>query len=104
MPTGDVRAHTAWVMQGVTGLDRATLEGSIFPIGSDEALPFDDCIAMIRDFFEHETEAQEAIPDGPQALRALSEQAQIVLLTNVPRHATESEISEQNLVDGTKIR
>lgn len=31
MPTGDVRAHTAWVMQGLTGLDRATIEGSIFP-------------------------------------------------------------------------
>lgn len=31
MPTGDVRAHAAWVMQGLTGLDRATIEGSIFP-------------------------------------------------------------------------
>lgn len=31
MPTGDVRAHTAWIMQGMTGLDRATIEGSIFP-------------------------------------------------------------------------
>jgi uncharacterized protein (DUF1501 family) len=31
MPTGDVRTHTAWIMQGLTGLDRSTLEGSIFP-------------------------------------------------------------------------
>jgi uncharacterized protein (DUF1501 family) len=31
MPTGDVRAHTAWIMQGLTGLDRSTLEGAIFP-------------------------------------------------------------------------
>ena len=70
-------------------LVRYQLEGSIFPIGSDEAIPFDDCIALIRDFFEHETEAQEAIQGGPEVLQALSEQVQIVLLTNVPRHATE---------------
>jgi uncharacterized protein (DUF1501 family) len=31
MPTGDVRAHAAWIMQGLTGLDRATIEGSVFP-------------------------------------------------------------------------
>lgn len=31
MPTGDVRAHMGWVMQGLTGLDRATIERSIFP-------------------------------------------------------------------------
>ncbi|MEP1588527.1 MAG: DUF1501 domain-containing protein [Tateyamaria sp.] len=41
MPTGDVRAHAAWVMRGLTGLDRATLEGSIFPgvdLGRDPGL------------------------------------------------------------------
>ena len=31
MPTRDVRAHVAWIMRGLTGLDRATLEGSVFP-------------------------------------------------------------------------
>ncbi len=41
MPTGDVRAAAAWVMRGLTGLDRTTLEGSIFPgmdLGSDPGL------------------------------------------------------------------
>lgn len=41
MPTGDVRAHTAWIMRGLTGLDRATLEGSVFPgidLGRDPGL------------------------------------------------------------------
>lgn len=41
MPTGDVRAHTAWIMQGLTGLDRATLEGAVFPgvdMGRDPGL------------------------------------------------------------------
>lgn len=31
MPTGDVRAAAAWVMQGVTGLDSTVLENVIFP-------------------------------------------------------------------------
>ncbi|MEL6566260.1 MAG: DUF1501 domain-containing protein [Pseudomonadota bacterium] len=31
MPTRDVRAHVAWIMRGLTGLDLATLEGSVFP-------------------------------------------------------------------------
>ena len=31
MPTQDVRAPAAWVMRGMTGLDRATLEGTVFP-------------------------------------------------------------------------
>jgi len=41
MPTGDVRAHAAWIMRGLTGLDRATLEGSVFPgveLGRDPGL------------------------------------------------------------------
>jgi len=31
MPTSDVRAHTAWIMRGMTGLDRGALEGAVFP-------------------------------------------------------------------------
>ena len=31
LPTGDVRAHTAWVMRGLMGLDQSTLEQVIFP-------------------------------------------------------------------------
>ncbi|MEL6617976.1 MAG: DUF1501 domain-containing protein [Pseudomonadota bacterium] len=41
MPTRDVRAHVAWIMAGLTGLDRATLEGAIFPgvdLGDDPRL------------------------------------------------------------------
>lgn len=41
MPTGDVRAAAAWVMRGLTGLDRTTLESAIFPgldMGSDPGL------------------------------------------------------------------
>lgn len=41
MPTRDVRAHAAWAMRGLFGMDRGTLEGSIFPgldMGSDPRL------------------------------------------------------------------
>lgn len=41
MPTGDVRAHAAWVMRALTGLDRQVLEGAVFPgldMGSDSGL------------------------------------------------------------------
>lgn len=64
------------------------LEGSMFPLGSTEPLPFDDCIALINRFFRAETEAQQAIPGGRSALERLSAEAQVVILTNVPRHAT----------------
>ena len=41
MPTSDVRAHAAWVMHGLFGLDRALLERSVFPgldMGDDPGL------------------------------------------------------------------
>lgn len=41
MPTRDVRAHTAWVLRSLMGLDRATLEGAVFPgldMGSDPGI------------------------------------------------------------------
>ena len=31
MPTRDVRAHVAWIMRGMMGLERSTLEASVFP-------------------------------------------------------------------------
>lgn len=41
MPTRDVRAHAAWVMRGLFGLERGTLETAVFPglqMGSDPRL------------------------------------------------------------------
>lgn len=38
MPTGDVRAPAAWIMRAMAGLDRGTLESTVFPgldMGSD---------------------------------------------------------------------
>jgi uncharacterized protein (DUF1501 family) len=41
MPTRDVRAHAGWVMRGLYGVDRALIEGAIFPgldMGDDPGL------------------------------------------------------------------
>ena len=71
-------------------LVRYQLEGSMYPKGSDQALPFDECIALINRYFEEQTLAQRAIPGAPETLARLAEHAQIIVLTNVPRRATEA--------------
>ncbi|MEM6758038.1 MAG: DUF1501 domain-containing protein [Pseudomonadota bacterium] len=41
MPTRDVRAHVAWIMTGLMGINRATLEATVFPgldMGDDPRL------------------------------------------------------------------
>ena len=41
MPTGDVRAPAAWIMRGLTGLDRSTFESHVFPgldLGQDPGI------------------------------------------------------------------
>ncbi len=41
MPTRDVRAHAGWLMRGLFGIDRAAIEGAIFPgleLGADPRL------------------------------------------------------------------
>jgi hypothetical protein len=70
-------------------LTQYQLEGSIFPTGSDFPVPFDDCLRLIDRFFDEETLNQQAIPGAVEALERLSGQAQIIVLTNVPRHARE---------------
>ncbi len=82
--------HLARWMAGqgfVMRLNSYQLEGSMFKEGSDIPLPFEDCIALINGFFRAETQAQQAIPGAVDAIADLSEMAQIVILTNVPRHS-----------------
>lgn len=76
-------------------LERYELEGSMFPIGSDAALPFAECIGLIHRFFENECARQQAVPGGAEALLSLSADAQIVILTNVPDFA--GDMRRQNL-------
>lgn len=68
-------------------LESYELEGSIFRTGSDEALPFDDCIEIIRAFFREECRHQVLIAGAGEALHSLAADAQIVILTNAPGFA-----------------
>jgi len=77
------------------------LEGTMFPIGSDLALPLEDCIELINGFFHERTLEQAAVPGGAAALARLAEDAQIVILTNVPRHATQARRAN---LDGLGLR
>lgn len=70
-------------------LDSYQLEGSMFRNGDPNPLPFSECIEVINGFFRAEARAQKANEGGREALDALSGAAQIVILTNVPRFATE---------------
>jgi hypothetical protein len=70
-------------------LTQYQLEGSIFPADSDFPVPFDDCLRLIDRFFEEETLNQEPVAGGAEALARLSDVAQVVVLTNIPRHARE---------------
>lgn len=63
------------------------LEGSIFPAGRDDPLPFDDCIELLNRFFRDECRHQELMPGAAEALQSLAEDAQIVILTNAPHFA-----------------
>lgn len=73
-------------------LTQYRLEGAIYRKGTERAVPFDACIALIRDFFASETRRQRPIPGGAEALRRLSRHAQIVILTNVPAEAREARV------------
>lgn len=70
-------------------LEHYQLEGSMFRKCDPDPLPFDECIEVINGFFRAETRAQVATPGGREALAALEARAQVVILTNVPRFATE---------------
>lgn len=76
-------------------LSRYQLEGSIFPAGSDEPVPFEGCLELIDRFFAEETLHQRPIAGAREALARLAEAAQVVVLTNVPRHA--AGLRRQNL-------
>jgi hypothetical protein len=84
--------HLSRFMAGIgyeLRLESYELEGSMFLTGSDEPLPFDDCIDIIYRFFREECLNQQLMPGGTEALHSLARDAQIVILTNVPEFAGE---------------
>ncbi|MEM7508773.1 MAG: hypothetical protein AAF415_18745 [Pseudomonadota bacterium] len=67
-------------------LTQYRLEGTMFPDGADHPLPFDESLGWLDRFFEDEVRRQQALPGAAEALKRLSDIAQIIVLTNVPRH------------------
>jgi len=74
-------------------LEHYELEGSFHDLSAGRVLDFDEVIGLIHKFFDHETAHQRAVPGAPEALARLAEVAQIVVLTNVPRHARAARIA-----------
>lgn len=68
-------------------LNQYRLEGSMFRLGEDVPLPFQDCIALLDRFFRQQTLEQCAVTGAVEALERLSRDVQVVILTNVPRFA-----------------
>ncbi|MBK0401125.1 hypothetical protein H0I76_18155 [Limibaculum sp. M0105] len=68
------------------------LEGSMYRAGDDVPLSFDDSLEMLDRFFTEETRRQRALPGAIDAVRALQARAQVIVLTNVPRHAREDRL------------
>lgn len=89
-------AHLAEYVAGLGFEMRLTqyrLEGAIRRRDTGEAVPFDESLGLIDRYFTDEAERQAPIPGAAEALARLSHQAQVVVLTNVPRHAREARIA-----------
>lgn len=67
-------------------LERYQLEGAFSDRETGRVLSFQEAIGIIDRFFEDEVRRQQPLPGAVDTLARLSEQAQIVVLTNVPRH------------------
>lgn len=68
-------------------VERFALFQNIYRPGEDQHLPVEDGKAHFDDFFRVGCGDMEPAPGGPQALRALSHLAGVVILTNAPGQA-----------------
>lgn len=73
-------------------LARYELEGTFHDQATGRTLDFDEAIGLITAFFAEETPRQRAVAGAADALSRLSEIAQVVVLTNVPRQARAARI------------
>lgn len=69
------------------------LEGSMFRAGEEDPLPFDDCLGLLDRFFTEQTLEQRPLPGAVEAVRRIAELAQLIVLTNVPRHARDDRVT-----------
>ncbi|MEO1471771.1 MAG: hypothetical protein AAFV86_22265, partial [Pseudomonadota bacterium] len=69
------------------------LEGAIFGAGEADPVSFEGAIRLIDAFFEEETRAQQALAGAVEAVSRLGREAQVVVLTNVPRPARAARVT-----------
>lgn len=67
-------------------VDRFALFQNIYRPGEDQHLPLEEGRTHFDDFFRYACSDMEPAPGGAEALRALSGQASVVILTNAPGH------------------
>jgi hypothetical protein len=70
-------------------LDRFALFQNIFAPGAAEHLDIAAGRGLFDEFFRIGCEAMEPTPHAPESLRALSQNASVVIMTNAPDHARE---------------
>ena len=66
------------------------LTGNIKRRADDQALPSPEVKLILANFFEERTEMVAPVEGAADALKALSERAQIVVLSNIPPHLAEA--------------
>jgi len=88
--------HLARFVEGLGYEMRLTeyrLEGAIRDPAADRVLSFAESISLIDRYFETGAAHQAPIPGAAAALARLAPRAQVVVLTNVPRHAREARVA-----------
>lgn len=96
----DFAGHLARFAAGIgieMKLERYELEGAFREVETGRVLAFAEGIGIINRFFEAACRQQEALPGAADALARLSGTAQVVVLTNVPRHGKAARI--ENLAE-----
>lgn len=91
----DLAAHLGRWMEGEgwrLALTEHRLDGAISRIECGRRAEPEEVKALIGDFFAAEAESQAPIPGAAEALAALAERAQILILTNVPLAQREARI------------
>jgi len=66
------------------------IHGNVVDAATGETVTHDEVTQLLKDFFQHDTHALDPVPGAAEALRALGERAQIVILSNLPETARET--------------
>ncbi|MEM6973123.1 MAG: hypothetical protein AAF577_09985 [Pseudomonadota bacterium] len=74
-------------------LTRYELEGSIYALGDETPVAFEAALSLIDAFFEDETVHQQPLAGAVEALERLRREAQVVVLTNIPRPARDDRVT-----------